>query len=149
VVHGIWHPATKSVSIISLKEQPKPIKGYLLLRIASSKTEKPVWFVVEDDIHTRDGLTSPAEEIESKRYWVDEHTCPTNIVPVAAIIEGHGPNYGEDPHGVLEFAAWAPQPSDIPDGKDPDWRILFPQLATETIDGAVVRPVLLIGAAPS
>jgi len=94
---------------------------------------KPIWFVVENDIHTRDGLRSLAEEMESKRYWVDEHTCPTNIVPVEAIIEGHGPSYDDDPHGVLQFAAWAPRPSDLPDGEDPDWCILFPQLTTKII----------------
>lgn len=149
VVDGIWHPATKSVSITSVKEQPKPIKGYLLLRFAPSKTENPIWFVVEDDIHTRDGLCSLAEEMESKRYWVDEHTCPTNIVRVAAIIEGHGASYNDDPHGVLKFATWTPRPSNLPDREDPDWCILFPQLATETIDGAAVRPAILIASGAS
>lgn len=140
VVYGIWYTATQTVSITELIERPKQINGYLLLRVS---TEEPVWLIVENPIYTRDTLEPMAEEIRHKEYWVNEHTCPTNIVRVEAIIAGQGDTYDDDPHGVLQFSGWAPAP---PDGSDPeDWRVIFPQLATTTIDGAVYDPIILIG----
>jgi predicted RNA-binding Zn-ribbon protein involved in translation (DUF1610 family) len=122
-VTGLWHAATKSVDIATVRERPRSIQGYLLVRLKSSD---PVYFIVEDTLYN-------TQEVRDKEYWVNEYTCPTNIVPVEEIITGHGDGYDEDPHGVLEFIDW--KPKNYNDDSDPDWQMIFPQLAGETIDG--------------
>ena len=132
-VTGRWHHATQTVDVLSLEQRARPAKGFMLLRIAASKAERPIFFVVEHQISTRDGFEGLEEWTDRQRHWVGEHTCPTNIVPVTAIIEGQD----QDPHGVLEFVAFAPEP----DGWDADacdWSVLFPQVGGAEIEGVAV-----------
>lgn len=136
---GFWDAASKTVYISEPKERPIPPQGYMLMRVSQ---DEPVWIIVEEKIHTRDQMGTIEEEIARKRYWVDSHTCPTNIVRVTEIIEGVGPTYNQDPHGVLEFVAWAPAGDIEPD--DVDWREVFPQLSTATIDATADDETKLI-----
>ncbi|MGI4943676.1 MAG: hypothetical protein ACRYHQ_24445 [Janthinobacterium lividum] len=139
VVEGRWHAATQTVSITKLIEQKPPIKGFMLLRIAPSKVETPLFFVVEHEVSTRHGFDGWEAWAESTRYWVEENTCPVNLVRVEAIIEGKN----QDPHGVLQFVSFAPRPADW-DAHNADWSVLFPQIAGPEIDGtAVAAPVVI------
>ncbi len=114
----------------------------MLLRFAPSKVDRPVHFVVEDRIHTRDGERDWQEAMDHKRYWVEEHTCPVNILRVEAIIDGTD----QDPHGILEFVAWVPKPAGWDDDDcNQDWRELFPQLAGQEIDGEVAPHPPMLG----
>ncbi|HEV2674099.1 MAG TPA: hypothetical protein VGV37_06115 [Aliidongia sp.] len=140
VVNFLWSSENQTVEITSIVARPKPVNGYMLLRLAQ-KTESPVWFIVEHQIYTRDGPPESMEEwIEHQRYWVNEHTCPTNIIRVAAIIEGAD----TDPHGVVEFVAFAARPDEF-DEDNADWPMLFPQLSGMEIEG---DPTLQIGKEP-
>ena len=92
--------------------------GYLLLRI-NPEPGKPVHIIVKD----RDTANYTEEEW---RYFVDEGTCPINLLrnPIEAIIEGDD----EDPHGLLEFIAWAPVPPADADKTAHEWTEMFPIL---------------------
>ncbi|MCK8787687.1 hypothetical protein M0638_25295 [Roseomonas sp. NAR14] len=97
----------------------------MLLRLRDSTPAEPVWFVVEQ---------SEWSDTDTLRYWVEESTCPTNVVRIPAILTGTGADLDADPHGVFEFVAWAPKPAgwgepDATGDCSVDWRTLFPQLA--------------------
>ena len=114
-----------------------------LLRLYQ-KSGEPVYFIVQ-------GLASiKPEDAEWRQpldnsYTYDEHSCPTNYIPVEAVYT----TYEDDPHGVFEYvrSAWYPAAMDET-GADTDaiMRGLFPEtMETEvTIDGEVSGPILTL-----
>jgi hypothetical protein len=96
--------------------EPEP-HSYALLKLEGA--EKPLFFVMEE----RYG--SPAEEDyqSHRRYFYEEHSCPTNwIGDCVAVIE----NGDTDPHGYLTFVRSAP----VPPGTQRDeenWEEIFPE----------------------
>lgn len=136
-VAGQWCGSDRSVVITSIKQHARETSGYMLLRLAV-KSEEPVFFVVKHTLYTDDGQYSVEEEIEHMRSLVDEHTCPTNLVRIPAIIQGRD----EDPHGVFEFIAFAHRPDGF-DENDACWADLFPQILGEKIiDGEIAYSTL-------
>jgi len=146
-VHGRLDHIRKSVTITKIEERPKPIEGWMLLRLTPSKADKPLWFVLEHAIGTRGSFRGIDAEVEAMHYYVNEHACPANLVRVKAIIEGTGSDCDDDPHGVLEFAAWAPKTRDMFDaGGNGDWRSIFPkELGEQVIDAENGEQALLEG----
>lgn len=60
---------------------------------------KPVYFIVEGLRFEEDG--SERDEDEEKRFYYDEHSCPTNwLHPEMVYFNGDS-----DPHGLIEFVA--------------------------------------------
>ncbi|HEX5183571.1 MAG TPA: hypothetical protein VFW19_10525 [Allosphingosinicella sp.] len=89
---------------IELIQEPTPdTPAWLIVKLASS--EPPVYFVVDHPIYAHAKDETPEERARHERYYVEEHTCPTNLVPVAAIVSEGDP----DPHGILEFIAHVPK----------------------------------------
>lgn len=108
--------------------------GFILLKM-TVRSQGDVFFVLRklvfrepnDDDHDVDVY---------QRYYFEEHTCPTNFVPVEAVLE----DQDADPHGVFEYVAWRPVPADWPESPTyADWSGLFAELPQGvTIEGTVV-----------
>lgn len=122
------------------KEDETP--GFLLVKIAGTKP--PVYFIIDQPFWAHNDQPDTAEHNDHETYWVEEHTCPTNICPVEAIIwDGDA-----DPHRVFEYVAHRPQPHgdhEIAQYGIDDWRAIFPELGGVTIDGTVIAPIKKIG----
>ncbi len=65
--------------------------------------EGPLYFVVEGISQFKSGQ-SEEDWLEGRRYWYEEHTCPTNFIRIEAIFLRDD----SDPHGIftLEDAVW-------------------------------------------
>ena len=79
-----------------------------LVLLAIDGPKRPVYFVVEGlGIHDNDPNATDLQE--QRRYFYEEHTCPTNFVggEVVALYE----DGDRDPHGVFRFvrAVWMPK----------------------------------------
>lgn len=83
----------------AIDDQP----GWLVVRIGEA--EPPVYAVVDHPFYAHSAGETPDERTDHTRYWVEEHTCPTNIIRVEAFVtEGD-----DDPHGLLSFVAHLPR----------------------------------------
>jgi hypothetical protein len=125
-IRGVRTAGGSDIEVVTAE---RPAHGLLLVRVSGSD---PAVFMVID--HT---VYRPSDETEGgMAYFVDEHTCPTNLVPVEAILSD-----GDcDPHGALEYVQWVPKP----DMSDDDylnldwegWSLLFDRLPGQTIEGS-------------
>lgn len=79
--------------------------GLMLVRIAQS--EPPIYFVIDYPIYSHNIVDGQLDE-EYQQYFVEEHTCPTNLIPVERIICGSD----TDPHGLLEYVQHVEKPAD-------------------------------------
>lgn len=86
-----WELVINSREDIHCVEKPiEQWQGLMLVKQASAN----VHLVLEQTFYADDG--KPRIDLT---YWIDQHTCPTNWLPVLAVAaEG---NF--DPHGVFEF----------------------------------------------
>jgi hypothetical protein len=103
------------------EHHPHCYKTLALLRLYE-KSGSPVYFIVEGVGHTNYG------GIEDNDYFYDEHSCPTNYVPVEAIFTPDD----DDPHGVFEYVrtVWYPRAYDEAQDEgsgDEFLRSLFPE----------------------
>jgi hypothetical protein len=93
--------------------------GLLLLRMERGNDE-PLYIVVE---HSR-----MWDDEDVWDYFVNEGTCPTNLLRCEALIDGED----TDPHGILEFVQWMPRPPEMdvfPRMEDRTfWRNIFSRL---------------------
>lgn len=112
-------------------------KTLVLLKIESVRG--PVYFVVEG-LHTwplEDGVTLGA----ANEYFYEEHTCPTNFIPIPMVSFGGDP----DPHGVFEVvdAVWMTTEYDALEDEDEYLIEAFPQMSgAPTIDGTLAAPMI-------
>lgn len=98
---------------------PLHIEGFLLLRIRGTK----ILLVVSHPKY--DSGRDHEEWLAHQKYYFEEHTCPTNVVPVECIIDGND----HDPHGIFEFVAWKPRPADFDEDEcNYDWCGVFPEI---------------------
>jgi hypothetical protein len=62
------------------------------------------------------------------RYFVEEGTCPTNLLGCVRLIDGDD----TDPHGIFEYVEWVPRPPEMdiyPRTEDRAfWRRIFSRL---------------------
>lgn len=82
---------------------PDCYKTLVLLKLYD-REKVPVYFVVEGVCHLVD---RPGEDhFDAERYYYDDHSCPTNYVPVEAVFTP----CEDDPHGVFDYVrtAWYP-----------------------------------------
>lgn len=126
---------------VELHKGPRQKKGLMLVKIAYDGHEEPnreqVYLVFDHPItpyhQTPEGDIQP----DALRSWVDEYTCPTNILPAEAILF----EQDADPHGILRYVQHVVMPDDFED--DPpqvysEWCMIFDKLAEGvTIDGTV------------
>lgn len=93
----------------TIKENPDfTYKSLSLLQVRG--TEPPVRFLVEGIYTTKDTSGKlTIEDLNNKRYYYNEHTCPTNWLGVEKVeLEGD-----LDPHEAFQFlAAWGPGDTD-------------------------------------
>ena len=97
------------IGVDTVEMTPHPTNhqpAWLIVKTAGSNP--PVYFVIDHMIYGE-------KDDDNDRYYVEESTCPTNLIPVSAIItEGD-----TDPHGILEFVAHIPKShwkEEYPDG---------------------------------
>lgn len=77
--------------------------------------DRPVYFVVK-------GIAMNGER-DGKKYFYEEHSCPTNYVRCEAIIsEGDS-----DPHGLFEYVRTVPLPEGWDDDGNQPYFDLFPE----------------------
>lgn len=115
-----------TVDLVTLDIRDTP--GWLLLMVAGS--EPPVFMIVDHPFYARYEDDTPEEREGHTRYFVEEHTCPTNLVRVEAILTAGD----ADPHGVLEFVAHRPKPPVMEEDENymwDDWVKIFPELEEE------------------
>jgi len=119
---------------LSIVDGLKDRNGLMLIKIRGS--EPPVYFVINQKFYAWEMLPDgsiKSDHDDRQKYFVEEHTCPTNLVPVEAILS----DGDDDPHGALEYVAHV----EIPEKWDPnavgwdDYVALFPQLGGQIIEG--------------
>jgi hypothetical protein len=132
-VRGTWRHESRTVELRDGDHHRLPaIHGLMLLKLTNADPGCPIYFVVEQTIlpdHHSKEADPIAAAIAGLTYYVNEHTCPTNLIRVTAIIE----DGDDDHHGVVKFVAWAPKPEDWdkePHGRQPGypWEAIFPIL---------------------
>ena len=92
--------------IVIMLEEAKEHAKKVLITLRSDA--KPITLKVQGRVYSdRNGnFDSEEEQIEDKRYYYDEHTCPINYLDqVVKIIDGNG---DDDPHGVFKFVSMEP-----------------------------------------
>jgi len=116
------NPPFESMVHCGSDKHPSLYKTLVLLKIES--VEGPIWFVVEG-LASYPLATEYDSLVESQRYFYDEHSCPTNYVPVALISH----NGDHDPHGVFDLVDAVWMTTDY-DANDDNWIVAaFPQLS--------------------
>lgn len=73
------------------------VPSWMVVRIGEG--EEPIYAVVGSFFYAHSANDTPEERDNHRRFWVEESTCPTNIVRVdALVVDGDA-----DPHGLLTF----------------------------------------------
>jgi len=84
---------------ITVEERPGTMQeGLVLLRL--QRPEGPLYLVVHDRYFPplEEGETEN-DRFDRKRFYYEEHTCPTNYIPIYDILAPED----VDPHGAFEF----------------------------------------------
>jgi hypothetical protein len=86
--------------------------------------EKPIYFVMAGKRYRE----KPDDEDDGKRYFYEEHSCPTNWIGDTVMISVDGDT---DPHGLLKFVRSIPSPvmPDDPNAEDETIIAAFPEVA--------------------
>lgn len=103
----------------TVQPEPEP-HSYALLKLEGAA--KPLFFVMEE----RYGKPDEDDYQGHRRYFYEEHSCPTNwLGHCVAIIEAGD----RDPHGFLSFVRSVPIPADcqVDHNGEPDWEVIFPE----------------------
>lgn len=104
---------------ITLEERSGVMQEGLVLLSVSLTEGSPLYFVVRDRhfFPLEEGETEE-DRWEKKRYFYEEHTCPTNFIPVAEVMTPTD----SDPHGVFKLIGisrpYAPGELDGPELQD-------------------------------
>lgn len=112
-------------SILVPAESPSPyhkdmFKTLVLLRLFQ-RDGSPVYFVVQGLGTLGDGESDLDDE-----YFYDEHTCPTNYIPIEAVMTPED----DDPHGAFEYvrSVWMPHDYGQDGNERAKLRELFPEM---------------------
>lgn len=82
------------------------ISGAALVKYCGNTIQDQLFFIVEVYFSfDKEGKLDPDWE-DNKRYYIQQHTCPTNLISCQAIIH----NGDTDPHGVVQYVRSAPYP---------------------------------------
>lgn len=81
-----------------------------LVLAEAAGTHPPMRFLAESVLHTDNAEGKVTlEDIENARYWLEEHTCPTNWLNVNLVAVGDD----LDPHGAFKLlSVWGPGDTD-------------------------------------
>jgi len=119
-----------------------PILILVSLETFDRQARKRLYLVVKSDRYgDPDAVINHQEEWEHRRYFYEEHTCPTNFVRVKQfLIDGD-----DDPHGIFEFhdfadmkdVVWADKP-----GGDVDTKATWPHVFQGQIINGDVHEVV-------
>lgn len=86
------------INLVTALEKSIPVLA--LLKYAGNSVNEKLFFVIETKIYPEDPSNRNRDkEFDSLQYRVEEHTCPTNLIPVECIIH----NGDDDHHGVVEL----------------------------------------------
>lgn len=92
------------------------VPGWLITRLGDA--EPPLYVITDQPFYAHSAHESPEDRAANTRYWIEESTCPTNIVPVEALVQiGH--EVPDDPHGILTFVGHV-RKADWPGEHQPD-----------------------------
>jgi hypothetical protein len=104
--------------------EERDIPAWLVFKLADS--DPPIYFVDNHPIFYRDQNGEPADREEGNHFWIEEHTCPSNLLRVAAIVtEGD-----DDPHGILEYVAQVPKAKPDEDYPEEGWAAFIQRIIT-------------------
>ena len=72
----------------------------------------------------------PGDDVDSSRYFYEEHSCPTNWISKTVMISVDGDT---DPHGFLTFVRSVPMPTMPGDPNEDDALMIaaFPEVASK------------------
>ncbi len=86
--------------------------------------DKPIYFVMAGKRYH----ANPGDEYDGKRYFYEEHSCPTNWICNTVMISVDGDT---DPHGFLKFVRSIPRTvmPDDPNAEDDTIIAAFPEVA--------------------
>jgi ribosomal protein S27AE len=141
---GVWIDGTISAAglpQVKYSEKLPNIPTLVLLRLRKPlKDGAFVHAVIEAKCHDgKEDLIGSGDE-----FLYNEHTCPTNWLGIAIIIDGED----TDPHGVFEWVATVKRPDDWDMDNERDFDglcELFPALreACTVIDGELTPPLIV------
>jgi ribosomal protein L37AE/L43A len=138
---------TKDNSVtIELIEGLRQRQGLMLIQITYDGYEdtgkKPIYLIFDQPIYTHNLNPDGSMKEDINDYWVNEHTCPTNIWRALAIIVGDD----TDCHGILKHiqTVFKPDNFDEDNLQYDDWSMIFDRLPNQTIEGSG-KPMILIG----
>lgn len=102
---GTYFRCTFENGKINLVTAPnKSLPTLVLLKYSGNTLNENLFFVVKTRVYLdQPGVRDREAEFERLRYRVDEHTCPTNLIPVECIVH----NGDSDHHGVVELVDYA------------------------------------------
>lgn len=105
-----------------IQEPVSDIPAWLVVKISGA--DGPVYFVIDSPIYAHGQDDPPAEQFGNDEYYVEESTCPTNLIPVEAIVT----DGDADPHGILEFVGRVTKElgeTSDDDNFEPDWNAII------------------------
>lgn len=83
---------------------PPSLPVLVLLKYAGNTLNENLFFVVNTTVYLdQPGVRDREAEFDRLRYRIEEHTCPTNLIPVECLIH----NGNDDDHGVVELVDYA------------------------------------------
>lgn len=101
---------------------PNQFKTLTLLKLYDAYGDAVFFMVGGSAIDQTDMGLDPLDQ----SYHFDEHSCPTNYVPVEAIIQ----RGNSDPHGVFDYVRSVWMPADYDSSNSEDWaEELFPEIS--------------------
>lgn len=112
----------RGMDVEMTREADSDVPGWLVVEIAES--DPPLYAVVDSMIYFRGKDYYKDRDLnEHNTYWVNEHTCPTNLVRAEVFVYGDS----ADPHGILRYLAHFPKKDwaeRMERNEDETWRAL-------------------------
>jgi hypothetical protein len=135
---------------IETTDKPRQRQGLMLLKIAYPGYDEPgkeqIYFVFDQPLYSHMFSNDGTLKLEGQDYYINEHTCPTNITRNLAIIFGND----VDPHGVFRHVQTVIKPDDFSDNADccmqyADWCEIFDKLEGVIIEGSTSPTIVIEG----
>lgn len=124
---------------IEVSEQDRRAKALVLVEIGESKP--PVYVMFRHMLYQPN--TPEAWSAGGPHgYYINEHTCPTNLFAGEDSVLAFIHDGDSDPHGVLRLVQLIPEPDDF-DEDNVDWQMLFSALRGEIVEGELSAKKLI------